>query len=346
MKRTNKYLSRIRFFSAFLLTSVLAFCFYSTILADEIRIYEADVKEVPLYINFNNIQKIVSFKECLYVLDSRNHRIVAIKDNKPLKQIGMIGNKKGELYYPSSLFIDGNSFFYVLDRGNRRVQIMDSKGNYKGDIPERPLAFGMAVDSKGLILLSQPKLKKLITVYDIKGKRLAQFGELLNPSEIYGDAYKKYDNDYKLSMNRIYLTIGEKDDIWVVFYHMPLICRYDNEGNLVYKKIIDIEGIDKLKEAVWNTSSHPEYLSLGMDGFTLTMVINDIVYEGKSKKVYVLLGDNQILVLNSKTNEKYVIKPRIIKGAIERIGVTYKGEIYLSFFFSSKLYRLVFRNQM
>ena len=141
-------------------------------------------------------------------------------------------------------------------------------------------------------------------------------------------------------MNRVYLAIGENDEIWAAFYHMPLICRYDNKGNLIYKKIINIKGVENLKNAVWDKALQSEYLSLGMDGTTLTMVINDIVYEEKSKNIYVLMGDNQIFVINVKSNENYVIKPRIIKGAIEKIGITDKGVIYLSFFFSSKLYRL------
>jgi hypothetical protein len=121
-----------------------------------------------------------------------------------------------------------------------------------------------------------------------------------------------------------------------------LFCRYDNKGNLIYKKIINIKGVENLKNAVWDKALQSEYLSLGMDGTTLTMVINDIVYEKKSKNIYVLMGDNQIFVINVKSNENYVIKPRIIKGAIEKIGITDKGVIYLSFFFSSKLYRLYF----
>jgi len=307
--------------------------------------YEADVKLVPLDTRFENIQKIVCYNECLYVLDSGNHRIMVIKDNKAISQIGIIGNNKGEFYYPASLFIDNNSFFYVLDRGNYRVQIMDSRGNYQGNIPDQPRIYGMAVNSKGLILLGQPGLKKLISVYDREGNRISHFGKLTKPSEIYGPDYKKFDKDYLIPMNRIHLAAGENDDIWVAYFHMPFICQYNKEGKLVYEEILSLEGIEKLKEAVWNKISNQEYLTLGMDGFTLTIVINDLVFERKSKKLYVLLGDNQIFVLDTNSKEKYIIKPRIISGAIEKMGISDNGEIFLSFFFSNKLYRLEIKGQ-
>jgi len=217
---------------------------------------------------------------------------------------------------------------------------MDSRGNYQGSIPDQPRVFGMAINSKGLILLGQPGSRKLISVYTRAGKRISSYGDFQKPSEIYGTEYEKYDNDYLIPMNRIYLALGENDDTWVEYYHMPLICRYDKEGKLVYQEILNLKGIDKIKKAVWNKTSSQEYLTLGMDGFTLTMIVSDLVFERKSKKLYVLLGDNRILVLDTNSKERYIIKPRIISGAIEKIGITDSGEIYLSFFFSNKLYRL------
>jgi hypothetical protein len=47
------------------------------------------------------------------------------------------------------------------------------------------------------------------------------------------------------------------------------------------------------------------------------------------------------VVLNPEAKEEEVIKPRIIKGAIENIAVNDKGDIFASFFFSNKLYRLI-----
>lgn len=342
MKKITHHLSRINCICIFLLAFIFSLFYYRIIYAGENVIYKADVKEVPIDTNFSNIQKIVFSKNCIFVLDSGNHRIVSIKDNISIAQIGIIGNKKGEFYYPSSLFIDDNLFFYVIDRGNRRIQIMDPQGHYLGEFTDRPFTFGIAVNSKGLIFLAQPNYEKHVSVYNRNGKRVARFGDLINPSDIYGNTYKKYDSEYRIPMNRVYLAIGENDEIWAAFYHMPLICRYDNKGNLTYKKIINIKGVENLKNAVWDKSLQSEYLSLGMGGTTLTMVINDIVYDKKSSNLYVLMGDNQIFVINVKSNENYVIKPRIIKGAIERIGITDKGVIYLSFFFSTKLYRLYF----
>lgn len=310
-------------------------------MAADIMTFEANVEEVPLKGAFNNVQKMVYFQGRLYILDSGNHRILVIEDNKVVNQIGMIGNDKGDLYYPFDLYIDKNGYFYILDRGNKRIQIMNSRGKYINHFPDRPRAFGMAVNSKGNILLGQPKLMKLISVYDNGGKRLSKFGQIIKPSEVFGLKYVRYDKKYKLPMNRLHLVVGENDDLWVGFYHMPVICKYNRNGNLVFKKIIELPGLDSLRQAVWNPSSYNEYITFGLDGLVLTMVINDVVYEAKSRKLYVLLGDNRILVLNSEANKDYVIKPRIIKGAIENIAVNDSGDIFASFFFSNKLYRLV-----
>jgi hypothetical protein len=205
------------------LAFIFSFFCYQTISAEENLIYKADVKEVPIETNFSNIQKIFFSKNFIYVLDSGNHRVISIKDNIVISQIGIIGNKKGELYYPSSLFIDDNLFFYVIDRGNRRIQIMDPRGKYLGEFTDRPFTFGIAVDSKGLIYLAQPNYEKHVSVYNRNGKRVARFGGLINPSDIYGNNYKKYDSEYRIPMNRVYLAIGENDEIWAAFYHMPLI---------------------------------------------------------------------------------------------------------------------------
>lgn len=344
MKRTKTYVVEnmllVKFISIFII--VISLC-GTLSLANEITTVDADVEEVPLDAQLNYIQKMVFYNDSLYILDSGNHRIVVIKDNKVIRQIGMIGNETGDLYYPSDLDIGNNGYLYVLDRGNKRIQILNPMGKAIGHFPDRPRAFGMAVNSRGDIYLGQPKLKKLVTVYDYQGKRIKRFGELQKPSEVYGLKFKKYDKKYRLPMNRLYLVVGENDDLWIGFYHMPVICKYNRDGYMVNKKIIELPGLEPLKQAVWNPASSRDYITFGLDGLVLTMVINDISYEKSSQRLYVLLGDNRILVIKPDAKKEYVIKPRIIKGAIENIAVNDSGDIFASFFFSNKLYRLALR---
>jgi DNA-binding beta-propeller fold protein YncE len=311
---------------------------------DGITVVEAAVEEVPLEAELNTIQEMVFYKNSLYIVDTGNHRILRIENNKITRQIGIIGNSKGELYYPSDLYIGKNGYFYVLDRGNRRIQILNSQGGYIGHFKEQPRAFGLAVNSKGNLLLGQAKSNHLISVYDLKGNRILDFGELIKPSGVYGGKYKKYDKSHRFPMNRLYLAVGENDELWAGFYHMPVICKFNRNGCLVSKKIIELPGLEPLKRAVWDSSSSDRYITFGLDGLVLTKFVNDLVYEENSRRLYVLLGDNRILVLNSDAVGEYVIKPRIIKGAVENIAVNNKGEIFASFFFSTKLYRLVPQN--
>ncbi|MCP5047061.1 MAG: hypothetical protein GY940_07800 [bacterium] len=342
MKKTNIYSGNSQFLRFLILSAVVTvFVFsFNPAFADNIKTYEARVREIPLDFELNNIQKIVSFKGAQYILDTGNHRIAVARDGKMIDQIGMIGNNKGDLYYPADFYIDGKSTFYLVERGNRRIQILDYNGGYVAHFPDRPMAFGIAVDSRGNIYLGRPQTRKLVSVYDSTGKKLTEFGDLIKPSDIYGAGYKEYDENYELPMNRVYMIMDGDDRLWIGFYHLPLVCKFDRSGKLLDKKIIALNNLERLKKAVWEPASYPEYLSFGHGRAAMALMIKDFVYETKSKRIYVLLGDNRILVLNSRAKEEFVIKPRIIKGAIEKICVTETGEILASFFFSPKLYKI------
>jgi len=302
-------------------------------------ITKALLKKIPFDFNMNTIRKIVPMQDYFYILDSGNHRILKTKGKSIEGEIGIIGNGKGEIYYPEDMIFE-NNLFYILDRGNHRIQIIDIDGKPVGMFPENPVASGIASNSSNMIFLGQATQNKLISVYDVKGNVVSRFGELIKPSEVFGLSYIKNDSTHIIPMNRVYLQTDNSDNIWVAYYHMPVICAYSSTGKPILKKIIQLQGFEKIKNAVWNPSPHSNFLSIGMDGVTLSLFINDFCFQPTLNRFYLVLGDNRILKLDPSGNIERIIKPRVLKGAIEKIGVDSKEQIFVSFFFSSEIYQL------
>jgi hypothetical protein len=331
-----------KFFTKSILSGIIFFLSVFLLLKDgiakDVKVYEAKLEEIPYSITFGAIRKIVHFEDTLYVLDMENHRIILIKDKEVIGQIGRIGNGKGELYYPEDFFITKDKLLYVMDSGNNRIEIFNLQGKYLYDFPVHIKSLGMGTNSKGEIFLGQPALKNIISVYNSKGKHVRSFGSLMSPSELYGENFKKYDRSHIIPLNRVWLTLDNEENLWLGFLHAPLICKYNQMGKLIFKKIIDLPDLDKLKKAVWQSPPPSEYLSMNIDGIQLTLIIKDITFDKKNKEILVLFGDNRILSMDLEGNEEFVIKPKL-NGAIEKISKV-KDEILVSIFFSPKIYKL------
>ena len=64
-----------------------------------------------------------------------NSRIARVApDGEWLGSFGTPGDGPGQLNTPHSIAIDANDNIYVADRGNRRIQVFDTKGNVKREI--------------------------------------------------------------------------------------------------------------------------------------------------------------------------------------------------------------------
>jgi NHL repeat len=81
-----------------------------------------------------------------------NSRIAKVgKDGKWLMSWGTPGNGPGQFNTPHSIAADAQGHIYVADRGNRRIQVFDSSGNFIRqitiDVPVPPDAY-MAIGNK------------------------------------------------------------------------------------------------------------------------------------------------------------------------------------------------------
>jgi hypothetical protein len=309
---------------------------------DKPKNYKASLREIVFDKPFQTpVSKIASLYEGLFALEIENHRILSIKSNKIVGQIGKIGNSKGEFYYPEDFVIDKNRTFYVIDAGNSRLQILDQKGEHLYEFPVGAKSLGLATNSKEEIYLGQPTLDSLISVYSPKGKVLRSFGSLISPSEIYGVDYKKYDGTHKIPMNRVRIAIDNNDCIWLGFVHMPLVLSYNQKGELIYKKILNLSSLEPLKMAIWQRAGQQQYMSINIDGIQLVVIIKDVAINPQNNLILVLMGDDSIIGMDQKGEVKYVIKTIVEKGTLSSICAGENGEIYLTSLFAPKVYRLV-----
>lgn len=318
--------------------------------AGELPVEHAKLIETYSDLDLSLAGKIIYKDGIMYVLEDGNHRIVSIKDNVITNQIGRIGQKKGEFYYPKNFLIDKKGCYIVLDfveKGANRVQVVDKEGKYINGFLTGTKSWGFGTDSKGNIYLGQPHFGNLVTVYNPKGKRLNSIGKLLLPSEIYGKEYEKKDSIYKIPMNRVNMVIDENDNIYVSFLFMPILMKFNQKGELIFKKILNRPGLIPLKQAIWDPSTKEarQFLSRNIDGLQMTVITKDLLYIHQQEHIYILLGNNDILVLDLSGNEQKVIKPGIAKGTLEKMFINEQGEIFVRFFFHPEFYKLVIKNK-
>ncbi|WP_053368270.1 6-bladed beta-propeller [Bacillus sp. FJAT-27245] len=105
---------------------------------------------------------------------------------KLLLEVGKPGTGDGELNAPNGITADDEGNVYVVDTGNQRVQIFDSKGKFlkiingsangKGEsIFVNPR--GIGIDSRGIMYVVS-NLTHLVYGFDKEGKKVFQFGGL------------------------------------------------------------------------------------------------------------------------------------------------------------------------
>jgi DNA-binding beta-propeller fold protein YncE len=135
----------------------------------------------------------------IYVADTKRHFVVIFDgEGKRLASIGKRGGGSGfaEFRMPTDLAVHGQEL-YVLDKQNRRVQVLNLDGRYKREIKAEAFAGdklkGLAVDSAGRVFMLSGNEE--IGVFGREGTLLFRFGryggeqgEFRNPEGLYIDS--------------------------------------------------------------------------------------------------------------------------------------------------------------
>lgn len=212
----------------------------------------------------------------MYVSDSQNSRVMAIKGNEVIQEFGRIGSGPGEYTYPGPLFIAADSL-YVHDGLNRRINMYSLTGHFLRTIPvEGILMTQFAVDNHGNVYVSTAHNESPITKYDHAGVPVLAFGSALGKT---GD-----DLQDRMRSRRI-LQINSSGDIIAVGQVVPTVEKYTTGGAL-------LQSVDLSDHALFS-----KRLAFAEDVFrqsrqsnSVAMIVESIAIHGDVLSMLVITG--------------------------------------------------------
>jgi len=170
-----------------------------------------------------------------FFLESLKHRVLKFSPTgKFITQVGSIGQDDPGLYFPTAIKISGDTL-YISDYYGRKLKCFSLDGGFKSvfNIPNSVSANYIDVDKDKIYVNSRVKSVKefnhshLISVYDEKGNKVTEFGQIIECQNIYG--YLVFNTGY-FSIAGGYL-IG-------AFSNSPVIFKYDLAGKQSFSKDI------------------------------------------------------------------------------------------------------------
>jgi hypothetical protein len=254
-------------------------------------------------------------QDYIYVIDQNMNAIIKYSlEGKVVREIGRRGQGPGEFGMPHEFVYDKNKIF-VVDQGNRRVQILNSSGEYLSSFKLFRLIINIAHFNDTIVgqqLYDRYEFDKfkLITMYDHNGSIKGSFGDPIN--NIIGiSGLPPVASDVKL---RIY-----NDHIFAMYQYFPLLQVFSFDGKLiktykfndkVYRNLVP--GNYEIKRIL----AQPDYTDLRFlflafdvsdNGIFLCLYKDDIEihhfdFDGKLRNIYFYKhkGDNTYYVQDFK----------------------------------------------
>jgi hypothetical protein len=165
----------------------------------------------------------------IYIIDQNLNAIVKYNsDGKFIKMIGRQGEGPSEFERPHEFFYDQKKL-YIVDQGNRRVQILGSEGQYISSFKLFRLITNIAHFNNTIIGQQQYRSYEiknfsLLTKYSYDGKILDSFGDPINETiEI-----AKLPPDASSVMLHVY-----NEFIYVLYCYYPVLQVYSIDGELI-----------------------------------------------------------------------------------------------------------------
>jgi hypothetical protein len=177
------------------------------------------------------------YKDEIFIVDRGNHRIVVLqKDGVGARVLGKRGKGPAEFTNPTNIRVKNGKIF-VADEGNQRIQILTLEGEYLHSFNARLFSFmNIAVNSNNHIFLNGYQTDDLVLEFDESGRRVNAFG-----SHVAFD-----DPRMQKAKNAILLEVDEHDNVYSIFYELPLIRKYNSGGKLVWEE--DISWIPEIRD--------------------------------------------------------------------------------------------------
>lgn len=168
-------------------------------------------------------------QQCIYVIDQNQSNVQKFSfSGTPSGTIGRRGQGPGEFEMPHAFYYLGNQLF-VVDQGNRRVQILDTNGNYLNSFKLFRLIQNVACWKDIIIgqeIFNNNEIDefRLLSVFNQTGKKENSFGASIN--DFIGIS------GLPPEASRIRLKLY-KDKLYAMFQYYPLIREYSIEGKLL-----------------------------------------------------------------------------------------------------------------
>lgn len=246
------------------------------------------------------VGRVLELNGNLMVVEDNNHRIAITDPRGNIKgQIGSIGQGSDELYYPDDLVRAKNGNLYVLEVRNRRIQIFDPQGHSLKIFHVEPEPTGMAVDSKGQLLLGQPGTGTLVSVYSADGYRVRSFGELRSVSDFYGTKLSSLNRSAREAINRIHIVCDDSDNIYVSFLGAPFWQKFSPEGKLLFERRIEFPDTERaIAEFASNLKAHST-VKYDEDQSAIPYITTGMTIDGSDRLVFSVRWDRSWIVVSN-----------------------------------------------
>jgi hypothetical protein len=178
-----------------------------------------------------------------YFLDKVYGKVFKVKlsTGKLVKTIGAKGQGPRELMRGVRLRVKNNKIF-VLDEGFNGIKIFDLEGNFINEFKLKSALMGKRnfdVNEKDEIFLGKVdyQAQTMVSVFNVKGERLR--------SLIHFDGEDR--NDDRLNVSRYYylLKLDKKGNIYILYYMLRKLAKFDAKGKLLWETDIENEILDQ-----------------------------------------------------------------------------------------------------
>ncbi len=171
---------------------------------------------------------VVDNKGTVYICDESNHRIQVFDENgKYLRTLGRRGNGPTDLLNPNALAFDIQGNLVISDSMNFRVQLLRPEGKYFDSFKcgnTRISSIKTAHKKNEILMYSHMKTfvsRKLLYVFDKKGKIIREIGEYVDDSKEPGEA------------SGISFTLDGNDNIYTTHSAAPYLLKYSYTGDIL-----------------------------------------------------------------------------------------------------------------
>jgi hypothetical protein len=252
----------------------------------------------------------VNEKGNIYITSRENNKISVFDSNgKFVKTIGRFGAGPGEFQFLG--MGDQISFFkdimLINDQRNRRVQVLTEEGKYISQVnPMESRGRSISpIDMNTIILGFCPYKEKQTPIHkyqkeDGSYKLVKAFGDFIGrPSDM--DWSDRHSVSSFSSLNAFLICSDDKGCIYQIYTSVPIIKKYNPDGQLVWQKTIDIlsmneimDGYDTTWEKEVEFISHPSagvIKNLGMRIFA-----DNISFDSSHSRLLILSNINAALL--------------------------------------------------